>query len=146
MMPPTDSEKPKGGMAVMLALGPKKGAPEPDADQMGGPSDNDEDNYQIQMPKGFQIPDGKEPGQKFDSVVKMHVMPNGMLCIDEIEGVPTYGDKEEAEEPQEKEEEESPQVQDTEEVGGMDSNEQPSAPANFKAGLKEALMRKKSMK
>jgi len=134
------SKTEKGGMAMLLALKPKGG--EPDADEMGGPSDMDADNaaesnFDISMPDGFKVPDGKEPGMMFDSVVKIHVTDDGKLCIDEIEGVPTSPRKEETVAVPEDEDDTAGMVQDTEPAN------QGATEADPKLALGAALRRKK---
>ncbi len=72
-------------------------------DMQGDQGDTPSSPYMIPIPEGFQVPDGMDPGRKFDVTMKVELSADGQsLKIDEIEGVPT--DASESEDTQEQEE------------------------------------------
>jgi hypothetical protein len=48
---------------------------------------------EFQIPKGFTLPEGAEPGEDFDLVCSLRVKPNGTLCLTKLGDVdmPGYG-------------------------------------------------------
>lgn len=52
--------------------------------------ESSEKGYSIDIPDGFEPPDGLEPGQPFDATVRVRMDENGKLCIDSINGIKTH--------------------------------------------------------
>lgn len=93
---------PKGGLAIMVAMGKKpsmdsKGDmadsdkdPDMDGDDDTSPetdTDHDEGKQYIVPPKGFRAPENVPVGGSFDTSARVKVEDDGRLCVEAIGGV-----------------------------------------------------------
>jgi len=107
--------KPKGGLALLIGMSKDKGATEDDMDTMppensdGGAeaqhdykSDTTAEGSYVTPPKGFMAPENRREGEDFSGTFRGHMMPDGRLCLVDINGMP-MGDEPEKVDNQEEE-------------------------------------------
>lgn len=73
------------------------------------------DDYKITLPDTYPLPDGMEPGGKWDATVSLRMEEDGSVCVESVDGVPLKeGEKAEPEETEEVEEVEETETTETE--------------------------------
>ncbi len=107
----TTEEKPKGGLAVMLAIGKKKPMdsasdsadssmtdeqmPEDEETEAEPDADDAKDGKQyLTVPKGFNAPSDVPMGGSFSGTFRGHMDEDGRLCVEALNNVPLTPDKE----------------------------------------------------
>jgi len=102
--------KPKGGLAVIMAMKPKMDSkgdmadmkdPDMDGDDDTSPegdTDNDQGKQYVVPPKGFGPPDDVPAGGSFSGTFRGHMDEDGRLCLEALNNIPLTPQKSEGDE------------------------------------------------